>query len=180
VASTVAHEAGHALAFLSHNNTVPSMMGMSRPRLRVGPSGGLEMDLSVVFPEKPFPYDEWIMRYAYAQFEPGEEDEGLIQIVEDGLREGLHWGNNRARRANPRANARMHSDDPLMVLEENMAVRRLLMERFGPEMLHPGEPESLLFERFIPIYFFHQHSLSAVTIMLGSVEFTYEPANDYQ
>jgi hypothetical protein len=74
----------------------------------------------------------------------------------------------------------MHSDDPLMVLEENMAVRRLLMERFGPEMLHPGEPESLLFERFIPIYFFHQHSLSAVTIMLGSVEFTYEPANDYQ
>jgi hypothetical protein len=47
-------------------------------------------------------------------------------------------------------------------------------------MLHPGEPESLLFERLIPVYFHHRRSLRAVATMLGGVEFTYEAANDYQ
>jgi hypothetical protein len=179
-ASVVAHEAGHALAFLVHNDMVPSMMGMLRPRLRVGPSAGLEMDLSVLYPPKPFPYDEWMMRYAYAPFEPGQESEGLLQIVEDGLRGGLMWGDTRAGLSNPRAAGRIYSDDPLTVLEEDMAVRRLLLERFGSNVLHPGEPESLLFERFIPVYFHHRHSLRAVVAMVGGVEFAYEPASNYQ
>lgn len=178
-AGIIAHEAGHILAFLSHQNINPSVMGMRRPRLRVGPSGGLEMDLSLLYPAEPFPYDVWMMRYAYTPFEPRKEDEGLLRIVEDGLRDGMQWGHN-TRRRNPRALSYLHSDDPLTVLEEDMAVRRLLLERFGPDMLHPGEPDSLLFERLIPIYFHHRHSLRAVATMLGGVEFTYEAANDYQ
>jgi hypothetical protein len=79
------------------------------------------MDLSVVHPPKPFPYDEWMMRYAYTPLESGAEDEGLLRMVEDGLREGLQFGNNRARFSNPRATGRIHNDDPLTVLEEDMA-----------------------------------------------------------
>lgn len=178
-AFAIAHEAGHVLAELAHNDAVPSMMAMNRPRLRLGPSGGLVMDLSIIFPTEPFPYDEWMMRYAYTPFEPEEEDEGLRQIVEDGLREGLQFISQGARRRNPGGSPRIYCDDPLTVLEEDMAVRRLLIERFGPDMLHPGEPESLLFERFIPIYFYHRHSLRAAAIMLGGVESSYDPENDF-
>jgi hypothetical protein len=53
-AGIVAHEAGHVLAFLAHHNINPSVMGMRRPRLRVGPSGGLEMDLSTLYPPEAF------------------------------------------------------------------------------------------------------------------------------
>jgi hypothetical protein len=176
----VAHEAGHVLAPLAHNNLVPSVMGIHRPRLRVGASGGLEMDLSVLYPAEPFPYDEWMMRYVYTPLEPGEEEEeGLLQIVEDGFRKGLQFSGFGQGR-NPRAHSYMHSDDPLTVLEEDMAVRRLLLERFGPDMLHPGESESLLFERLIPVYFHHRRSLRAVATVLGGVELHSGPANDYQ
>jgi hypothetical protein len=138
------------------------------------------MDLSALYPAEPFPYDEWMMRYVYTPFEPGEEEEeGLLQIVEDGLREGLQWDGLGMQR-NPKALGYMHFDDPLTVLEEDMAVRSLLLERFGLDMLYPGEPESLLFERLIPVYFRHRRSLRAVARVLGGVELTSGPSNDYQ
>jgi len=137
------------------------------------------MDLSVVNPPEPFPYDEWMMRYAYAPFEPGEAEEGLREIVEEGLRRGLKSADNDARSSNPRATGRIHSDDPLTVLEEDMAVRRVLIGRFGADVLQPSEPDLLLFERLIPAYFHHRHSLKAVATMLGGVDFTYHPTGDF-
>jgi len=176
----VAHEVGHALAFLVHNDIVPSVMGSLRPRFRVAQSGLVEIDLSVVTPPNPFPFDEWMIRYTYTMFSPGEEEEGLRQIVEDGLKEGLRFVSGYTPEWNPRASVRIHSDDPMTVLKEDMAVRRVLLGKFGPDMLHPGEPTSLLFERLIPVYFHHRHALSAVTKMLGGVDFTYGLKGDKQ
>ncbi|UCE42235.1 MAG: zinc-dependent metalloprotease [Candidatus Aminicenantes bacterium] len=176
---SVAHEAGHALASLAHNSIIPSVMGIHRPRFRVGQSGRIKMDLSLITPPTPFPYDEWMIRYAYTTFNPGEEEEGLRRIAEDGLREGLRFVPHLPE-SNPRATLRIHSADPMTVLKEDMAVRRVLLGRFGLDMLHPGEPTALLFERLIPIYFHHRHALRAVVKMLGGVNFTYGLKGDNQ
>jgi hypothetical protein len=171
---TVAHEAGHVLAGLAHNGVVPSVVGFLRPRLRMGASGGVEVDLTTVNPPEPFPYDEWMMGYAYADSGSGDEEEDLRRIVEDGLRRGLRYAGDDARFMNPRAIGRIHSEDPLTVLGEDMAVRRILLDRFGFTVLRGDEPDSFLFERLIPVYFHHRHSLKAVATMVGGVEFEYD------
>jgi len=173
----VAHEAAHVLAGMQHVGVERSMVGMHRPRLQVGLDRCLEMDLSVVMPPSPLPYDEWKIRYAYAPLRPGHEDEDLRQIVEDGLRLGLRYDRARAMSSNPTANMRIYNMDPLVILEEDMAVRRLVLPDFGQTMLQPGEPESLLFERLIPVYFHHRHALNAVAAMLGGADFGYDPEN---
>jgi len=173
----VAHEAGHALAFLLHNYGAPSVMSLFRPRFRMGESGRIEIDLSVVTPPDLFPYDEWMIRYAYTPFDAGEEEEGLRRIVEEGLREGLLFASYSPASS---STGRIHFDDPLTVVEEDMTVRRVLLDRFGPDMLQPDEPTSLLFERLIPVYFHHRHSLGAVVRMLGGVDFTYDLRGDLQ
>lgn len=175
----VAHEAGHVLASLAHNSMAPSVMGIRRPRFLVGQSGRIKMDLSVVTPPTPFPYDEWMIRYAYTTFSPSEEEEGLRRIVEEGLREGLRFAPYLPE-FNPRASVRIHNDDPITVLKEDMAVRRVLLGRFGPDMLHSGEPKALLFERLIPVYFHHRHALRAVVKTLGGVDFAYSMKGDNQ
>ena len=175
----VAHEAGHVLGF-AHNDIVPSVVAIHRPRLRVQPAGCVAMDLSVVVSAAPFPYDEWRIRYAYAPLPAGHEVEGLRRIVEEGLRSGLRPAETRDYFTNPRGRPRIHSLDPLVVLNEDMAVRRLVLRRFGADMLQPGEPQSLLFERLIPVYFHHRHSLGAVVMMLGGVDFTYDQERDFQ
>jgi len=171
----VAHEAAHVLAGMLHAGVERSMVGMHRPRLQVARDRCLEMDLSVVMPASPLPYDEWKIRYAYAPLRPGHGDEDLRQVVEDGLRLGLRYDRARAMFSNPTANMRIHNMDPLVILEEDMAVRRLVLPDFGHDMLQPGEPESLLFERMIPVYFHHRHALRAVAAMLGGADFAYDP-----
>jgi hypothetical protein len=168
----VAHEAGHVLAAMYHNMLSPTVMGFPRPRFQVGQSGRIKMDLSVVLPSTPYPYDVWMIRYAYTMFNPSEEEEGLLRIVEEGLQQGLRnapYSPN----SNPRSSVRIHNEDPLTVLKEDMDVRRVLLDRVGPDVLYYGEPKALLFERLIPVYFHHRHAIRAVVKMLGGVEFTY-------
>jgi hypothetical protein len=173
----VAHEAGHALAFMLHNSGVPSVMALLRPRLRVGESGRIEIDNSLLVPPDPHPYDEWMIRYAYTPLDPDGEQEGLRHIVEEGLDKRLRFASYSP--ANPSV-GRIHFDDPLTVLEEDMSVRRVLLDRFGPNMLEPDEPPSLLFERLIPVYFHHRHSLGAVARVVGGVDSVYDLEGDYQ
>lgn len=174
---SVAHEAGHALAFLLHNQGAPSVMAMLRPRMQVRESGRIEIDLSLLVPPDPHPYDEWMIRYAYSPLDPDREQEGLRSIVEEGLSKGLRFASYSP--SNPSA-GRIHFDNPLTVLEEDMSVRRVLLDRFGPDMLQPDEPTSLLFERLIPVYFHHRHSLGAVVRMLGGVDVAYDPEEGYR
>jgi hypothetical protein len=173
----IAHEVGHVIASLDHNSGAPSVMDFLGPRFRANASGRVEVDLSLLAPAEPFPCDEWMIRYAYIPFSPDGVEEGLRRIVEEGLRKGLQFES--YSEMNPRS-GRIHYDDPLTVLEEDMAVRRILLNHFGPEVLRPDEHESFLFERLIPVYFHHRHSLRAAMRVLGGVNVSYDIQQNFK
>jgi hypothetical protein len=83
-------------------------------------------------------------------------------------------------RSSPRAAGRRHSDDVLEDLEREYSVRRVLLDHFGADVLRPGEPMSLLFERLVPLYFHHQYALAAVGRAIGGVDYSYALAGDGQ
>jgi len=54
------------------------------------------------------------------------------------------------------------------------------MGRFGLANLRPGEPVSLLQERFAPLYFFHRFAINGATKAIGGLEYSNAVAGDGQ
>lgn len=177
----VAHEAAHVLARLAHNLITPSQVGFPAPDLRIGDDGRLEIDLSSVEPAEPWPYDRWVVRYAYTPFGSPEEEAGALDaIVEDGLRQGLRYVSDFPARSIPLATGRLHGDDLFAELDRVMAVRRVLLDRFDESAVRPGEPMALLFERLVPVYFHHRPVLQALVKAVGGVDYRYGVRGDGQ
>jgi hypothetical protein len=56
-------------------------------------------------------------------------------------------------------------------LQDEMAVRRVAIARFGERSIRPGDPITLLQERFAPVYFMHRFALNAATKTIGGMEY---------
>jgi hypothetical protein len=54
------------------------------------------------------------------------------------------------------------------------------MRRFGLGNLRPGEPVSLLQERFAPLYFFHRFAINGATKAIGGLEYSNAVVGDGQ
>ena len=177
----IAHEAGHALALMAHNTIRPSIVGFESALLEPTPDGRLALDLKAVFQSQPTEYDRWTMRYAYTTFgSPEAERAGLAAIVRDGLARDLRFVDDYPAAANPRATGRLHSEDFAVDLERELAIRRILLDRFGADALRPGEPSALLFERLVPVYFRHRYAIAATVKALGGVDYRYPVHGDGQ
>jgi hypothetical protein len=68
----------------------------------------------------------------------------------------------------------------LEFLAAQTGVRRVAMSRFGLANLRPGEPVSLLQERFAPLYFFHRFAINSTTKAIGGLEYSNAVAGDGQ
>ena len=90
--------------------------------------------------------------------------ERLNAIVKEAISKGIVWGNNE----DPRWNAYDDGPDPVTWLKEVWPVRDALLAHYGPQMLRPGQPNSLLASRFPLIYLFHRYALAAAIKVIGS------------
>ena len=125
-------------------------------------------------------YDRFAIEWGYSEDKPEssatEEQYRLNAIVKNSIAKGIVWGNYR----DPRWNAYDDGPDPVTWLKEVMPVRDALLAHYGPQMLRPGEPNSMLASRFSLIYLFHRYALAAAVNVVGSATVPLSLAGDGQ
>lgn len=181
-----AHEVGHTLG-LAHNYIASSyerasVMDYPPPRVSLKPNG--DIDLSQAYGVGPGPYDVWAIHWGYGIFPAASESDSLRALVEDGLKRGyLYLSDADARPeygSDPRVNLWDDREAATTFLENQMAVRRVAMSRFGERNIRVGDPITLLQERFVPVYFMHRFALNSLTKTIGGMEYANAVRGDRQ
>jgi hypothetical protein len=136
-ALVTAHEVGHCLGF-EHNwtssmNERASVMEYPSPRVKL--AGGA-IDLTEAYQRDIGEYDKYAARYAYTEFPRADERAGLEAIVQEMRRKKILFTPS----ADPRWNRYDDLADPAAYLREAGAQRKVLMERYGSDVLKAGEP----------------------------------------
>lgn len=137
-ALVTAHEVGHTLGF-GHNwaasiNNNASVMEYPSPRITVTAAG--QVELSDAFQRAIGDYDKLAVRYAYTEFTPDREKNGLESIVAEMRQRKILFTPS----ADPRWNRYDDLASPAVYLRETMKQRKVLLERYGPDVLAAGEP----------------------------------------
>jgi hypothetical protein len=181
-----AHEVGHTLG-LAHNYIAStyeraSVMDYPPPRVRLDANG--RIDLSQAYGVGPGSYDVWAIHWGYGIFTPATELDSLRAIIADGLKKGyLYLSDADARPeygSDPRVNLWDDASTPAEFLKTQTAVRRVAIRQFGDRNIRPGEPITLLQERFVPVYFLHRFALNGTSKAIGGMEYSNAVRGDAQ
>jgi Met-zincin/Domain of unknown function (DUF5117) len=181
-----AHEVGHTLG-MQHNYIAStyeraSVMDYPAPRVRLTSSG--DIDISSSYARGPGDYDVWAIRWAYGIFPAASERDSLDAIVAEGLRKGYLYLTDADARpdyaSDPRTNLWDDGSTPYQFLQDQTAVRRVALSRFGMRNIRVGEPVATLQERLAPLYFWHRFALNGVTKTIGGMTYANTVRGDRQ
>jgi hypothetical protein len=176
------HEVGHVLG-LEHNFVAStfgrgSVMDYFAPRVHIRADGSA--DLSDAYMQGVGSYDRFAIEWGYSQGKPGsgpdQEHARLDAMVRAAIAKGVVWGNY----DDPRWNSYDDGPDPVTWLREVMPVRDALLAHYGPQMLRPGERNSMLTSRLPLVYLFHRYALQAAIKVVGSAQVPLSLAGDGQ
>jgi hypothetical protein len=170
-----AHEVGHSLGF-AHNFAASSQdraSVMDYPAPRVKLTGG-KIDLSDAYGVGIGKWDDFIVDWLYGDGDPTAKAAKAQQTlrytadpearpVGSGQPHGAIWDD---------------GADPVAELARVLAVRRVALDRFGPQALRPGEAAQALKRKYVPIYLLHRYQLEAAAKVLGGVDFSYAVRGD--
>jgi hypothetical protein len=176
------HEMGHVLG-LDHNFVAStfgrgSVMDYFAPRVHLRTDG--TADLSDAYMQGVGSYDRFAIEWGYSAGAPGisaeKERARRDAIIKGSIAKGIVWGNY----DDPRWNAYDDGPDPVAWLKEVFPVRDTLLAHYGPQMLRPSEPNSMLASRFPSVYLFHRYGLAAAINVVGSAKVPLSLAGDGQ
>ncbi len=162
-----AHETGHSLGF-SHNwnssiNDRASVMEYPSPRIKLVNG---KIDLTDAYQKQIGAYDTMMVRYAYTEFTPEKEAAGLEGIILDMRKQGLLFTPS----TDPRWNRYDDLADPAEYLRQTIAQRKVLMDKYGPAVLKPGEPYgNLRGIRLWMVYLHHRWAIDTATRYIGGM-----------
>ncbi|MBC7926615.1 MAG: zinc-dependent metalloprotease, partial [Bryobacteraceae bacterium] len=163
-----AHEVGHTLGFghnwMSSINDRASVMEYPSPRLKVTKEGGI--DLTESYQKSIGIWDVMTVRYSYTDFPAGKEEEGLAGIVKEIRAKGLLSNPP----TDPRYNRYDDLGDPAEYLKETLAQRKILLARYGANVLKPDEPYgNLRGARFWMTYLHHRWAIDSGVKFIGGM-----------
>ncbi|MGH9475781.1 MAG: zinc-dependent metalloprotease [Terriglobales bacterium] len=166
------HEMGHVLG-LAHNFLAStygrgSVMDYFEPRVSIRSDG--TADLSDAYMQDVGSYDKVAIQWGYG---PASQDAAVVKTM---IAKGIVWGSSQ----DARWNSYDDGTDPVTWLKTVVPVRDALLKQFGPQMLRPGQPDSILANRFALVYMFHQYGLLAALNVIGGAEIPPALAGDGQ
>ncbi len=162
-----AHELGHVFGF-GHNfsssvNDRASVMEYPTPRVKVS---GTTLDLSETFNGATGEYDAFMARYAYTEFPPEKEKEGLEGIIKEMRAKGILY----VASTDPRWSWYDDRATPTEYLRETIAARKIMLDRYGPGILKIGDPIGDLRDmRLWMTYLHHRWAIEAGVRYIGGM-----------
>jgi hypothetical protein len=181
-----AHEVGHTIGF-THNfsassNENSSVMDYPHPQFRI------ENENIVVDNAYSTGIGEWdkiTVKYSYADI-PSEtkENDFLNAVLSEAREKELRFITDSDARAAGGANAFAHLWDnganPSEGLKDLLEIREKAISNFSIDNIRNGEPNSVLEDVFVPLYFLHRYQTEAVAKLIGGLEYTYAVKGDKQ
>ena len=176
-----AHEVGHALGF-AHNFAAStygkgSVMDYPAPDVRV--TNG-QMDFSNTYGVGVGEWDKFAAIWLYGDLSDDEREAVVQSALDRGLAYVADTDGRSVGTAHPLGNVWDNGADPIKALEEAMAVRKLALDNFGADRIHPGQPISDLNKVIVPIYLYHRYQTAAAAKYIGGMSFNYGIKGDGQ
>ncbi len=181
-----AHEIGHTLGF-AHNyaastNGRASVMDYPHPQCVIKDGA---IDFSNAYATGIGDWDKVSVAYSYADFPEGTaENEGLNKILDEANAKGLRYITDQDARPRGSAHVLAHlwdnGKDVSQELEAMLKVRKLAITNFSIDNIRKGEPNSVLEDVFVPLYFFHRYQTEGVAKIIGGLEYNYAVKGDGQ
>jgi len=181
-----AHEIGHTLGF-AHNYAASttnraSVMDYPHPQFSVQDGA---IDFSNAYATGIGDWDKVSVAYSYETFPAGtKEKEVLNKILEKSAADGLRFITDQDARPKGSAHVLAHLwDNGKSVSEELDAmlnVRKTAINNFSIDNIPTNQPNSVLEDVFVPLYFFHRYQTEAVAKVVGGLEYNYAVKGDGQ
>lgn len=176
-----AHEVGHAIG-LMHNFAAStqdrtSVMDYPGPRLKL--TGGA-IDLSDAYAPGAGAWDHFTVDWLYndpAGANPDAAGAAKALAARD-LRFVTDVDGRSADAPSPWGSMWDDGPDPVAHLAQMLAVRRVALGRFGPQVLRAGEPLSDLRRKFVPVWLLHRYAVDAAGKLVGGIDYRYAVAGD--
>lgn len=181
-----AHEIGHTLGF-AHNfaastNGRASVMDYPYPQFEL--KNG-EIDFSNAYDTGIGEWDKVTVAYSYTDFpQRTDEKEDLKAILEQATQDGLRYISDQDARPMGGAHAFAHLWDngksASTELEDMLKIRETAITNFSMDNIRTNEPNSVLEDVFVPLYFFHRYQTKAVAKFVGGLDYNYSVKGDGQ
>ncbi|GGX64661.1 peptidase [Litorimonas cladophorae] len=173
-----AHEIGHALGF-AHNfaassDDKASVMDYPAPDVRlVSTPNGAALDVSNAYGVGIGDWDKVTATWLYGENTDAERDALLDAAFASGLSYVADMDGRGVGSGHPDGSVWDNGSDAVATLKEVMAVRAFALEKFGPDNLPAGRPQSDLNAAIVPIYLYHRFQTAAAAKTIGGVSFNY-------
>ncbi|NNK20236.1 MAG: zinc-dependent metalloprotease [Flavobacteriaceae bacterium] len=181
-----AHEIGHTLGF-AHNfaastNNRASVMDYPHPYISL--KNGM-IDFSEAYDRGIGEWDKVTVAYSYSDFpENTNEKEALAAILQESHQQGLRYISDRDARPLGSAHILGHLWDnggsASEELNRLLELRKVAIDNFSIDNIRSGEPNSVLEDVFVPLYFLHRYQIEAAVKSIGGLNYNYAVKGDGQ